>query len=141
MSLGKRVKITSGARKGCTGRVVASRNYPNMYNVNMDKSNKIIPYATNEFVVIPEKRCSDIKPNESVVFLSYSEIFKKNIPTDGIVVFNRPERKTICVSYLEGYKDITAYVSYEDMIAVYDENGVDMKFENISGKSIMLTAE
>lgn len=42
---------------------------------------------------------------------------------------------------MEGYKYRIGNIPYKDMIAAYDENGEMMSFENIKGKSILLTAE
>lgn len=86
-------------------------------------------------------KCSDLKEGTPVVFKvdpyhkGEKEIF------DGTVVYVDKANKKVCVSYLYGYKNFHDDVSYEDMIAAYDENGEMMKFENISGKSVLLTPE
>lgn len=79
--------------------------------------------------------CSSLKENEQVVFLLYSDIYNKKIPYDGTVVYvDRPSKK-VSVCYLEGYKSYTDSIPFSDMLAVYDEKGKMMHFDNISGPS------
>lgn len=86
-------------------------------------------------------KCSELENGREVVFKIYSDIHKRKVPECGTVIFVSKERKEVCVSYLEGYKDRHDNIPYEDMLAAYDENGKMMKFDNISGKSVLLIAE
>ena len=79
--------------------------------------------------------CSSLKQNENVVFMHYSDIYKKKIPMDGNVISVQKNHKCVAVCYLEGYRSISTSIPYKDMLAVYDKNGKHMKFENISGPS------
>lgn len=86
-------------------------------------------------------KCSDLKQGRLVIFKLYSDIFKKKIPWDGNVIYVEPERKRVCVCYLDGYKSETEDIPYEDMLAAYDENGEMMTFDNIKVKSVLLIPE
>lgn len=85
--------------------------------------------------------CSELENGRQVVFKIYSDIYKRKIPECGTVSFVNKNRKEVYVSWLEGYKDRGDSIPYEDMLAAYDENGEMMKFDNISGKSVLLIAE
>ena len=87
------------------------------------------------------KKCSDLGTNSQVVFKIYSDIFKRKIYETGSVIYVLPSIKQVCVCYLEGYKSRSENIPYEDMVACYDENGEEMRFDNIVGKSVLLTAE
>ena len=86
-------------------------------------------------------KCSELENGRQVVFKIYSDIHKRKVPECGTVVFVSKGRKEVCVSWLEGYKDRHDNIPYEDMLATYDENGEMMKFDDISGKSVLLIAE
>lgn len=86
-------------------------------------------------------KCSEVKNGANVVFKVKSDIFKEKIHMDGNVIQNNKESKTMCICYLDGYQSRTETVPYEDMVAVGREDGDMMKFDNISGKSILLTAD
>lgn len=87
------------------------------------------------------RRCSDLKKMEQVVFRvdpyyqGNKEVFFGNV----INVY--PESKKVDVVYLEGYKSRSDTIPYNDMLAVYDENGEPMSFGGVSGKSILLKTE
>ena len=87
------------------------------------------------------KKCSELVRNTQVVFKIHSDIFEKKIYEIGSVIYVLPSRRQVCVSYLEGYKARTDVISYDDMVACYDENGKEMSFDNIHGKSVLLLAE
>lgn len=87
------------------------------------------------------RKCTSLQSNEEVVFNLFSDIYKKKIPMVGTVSFINEDKKTICVSYLEGYKDRHDVIPFEDMLAVYNPNGEMMSFDNISGKSDLLISE
>lgn len=87
------------------------------------------------------KKCSELERNTQVVFKNYSDIYKRKIYEIGSVIYVLPTRREVCVSYLEGYKARTDNITYEDIVACYDENGKEMSFDNISGKSVLLLAE
>lgn len=87
------------------------------------------------------RKCSDLKEMEQVVFRvdpyyqGNKEVFFGNV----INVY--PESKRVDVVYLEGYKSRSDAIPYDDMLAVYDEDGEWMSFGGVSGKSILLKAE
>lgn len=88
-----------------------------------------------------ERKCTSLKENENVVFKIYSDIFKKKIPMDGSVLFVNENTRKVCISWLEGYKDRHDFISFEDMLAVYNPNGEMMRFDNIHGTSDLLIPE
>lgn len=87
------------------------------------------------------RKCSSLLMNEQVIFKVYSDIYKEKIPEIGSVINVNNKRKTVAVCYLDGYKSRTEDISYEDMLAVYNPNGVIMQFNNISGPSDKLIAK
>ena len=86
-------------------------------------------------------KCSELTKDRPVVFNLHSEIYGKKVPMDGSVIYVTPNRKTVCVSYLDGYHSRTEDIPYEDMLAAYDKDGEMMKFDNIKGPSVLLVAE
>lgn len=86
-------------------------------------------------------KCSELEKNRPVVFNVVDDITKKKEPMDGSVIYVLPERRTVCVGFLEGYKYRTEDIPYEDMLAAYDKDGEMMKFDNIKGPSVLLIAE
>lgn len=86
-------------------------------------------------------KCSELQAGQEVVFKIYSDIYKKKIFETGTVSFINKNTQTVCILWLEGYKNRDEMIPYRDMVAVSDENGEMMKFDNISGKSVLLTAE
>lgn len=82
-------------------------------------------------------KIKDLKPNDNVVFMvdPYGEGREQYFDGHVISVYE----KVIFVSYLYGYKSMTDPIPYDKMIAKYDkENGVEMRFDNIVGESILL---
>ena len=86
-------------------------------------------------------KCSELKENAQVVFKIYSNIFKRKIYETGSVIYVLPNRREVCMCYLDGYKSRSENIPYEDMVACYDENGEIMSFDNIKGESVLLAAE
>jgi len=86
-------------------------------------------------------KCSDLQYQTPVVFLLKSNILNRKAYEIGSVHAVNATSKTVCVSYMEGYKHRYDDIPYADMVAAYDENGEVMKFDNISGKSVLLVAE
>ncbi len=86
------------------------------------------------------RKCSDLKLNENVVF-KVSVYGDEEEIYDGNVLSVNKNNNTVTVCYLEGYHSRTDNISFKNMLAVYDENGEYMKFDNISGKSALLIAE
>lgn len=86
-------------------------------------------------------KCSELKVNAQVVFKIHCDIYKRKIYEIGSVVYVLPNRREVCVCYLDGYKSQSEDIPYEDMVACYDENGEMMSFDNIKGKSVLLVAE
>lgn len=86
-------------------------------------------------------KCSELNNYRSVVFYIYSDSHSRKIPMSGNVVCVYKDRKEVCVSWLDGYKDRTDNIPYADMIAAYDADGEMMQFENIKGNSVLLTAD
>ncbi len=87
------------------------------------------------------RNCTSLQNGEQVVFNIFSDIYKRKVPETGSVKFVDAARKTVCVSWLEGYKDRNDDIPFEDMLAVHNPNAPVMKFENISGKSDLLIPE
>lgn len=89
-------------------------------------------------------KCSELKPFQEIVFkVDPYHNGNKSYWTGNVILVNS-KNKTICVSYLEGYKDRKDDIPFEDCIAVYDKNGENMKFGpngHIYGPSVLLTAE
>ena len=83
-------------------------------------------------------RCSDLLPGGEVIFKVWSDIYKQKIPEVGTVSSVEPGRKKVWVHWLEGYKDRHEPISYDDMVAAYDKDGKFMRFEHISGPSVLL---
>lgn len=81
------------------------------------------------------RECGSLKENEQVVFNRYCNIFKDKVPETGSVVSVNLNNNTVCVSWLEGYKDRKDDVPFEDMLAVHNPEGEMMRFKNISGNS------
>lgn len=88
-----------------------------------------------------DRKCTTLKTNDEVVFLIFSDIFKRKIPMNGTVIFVSKNQKKVCVSWLSGYKDMHDFIPFEDMLALYNPDGKMMKFENIYGKSDLLIPE
>lgn len=87
-------------------------------------------------------KCSELKPNDTVVFYVTAYSGGKEEVYDGNVIYVDNERKTVCVCYLEGYKSRSDIIPFEKMIAKADENGEEMFFGGwIRGKSVLLEAE
>ena len=86
-------------------------------------------------------KCSELQKDRPVVFNIYNEIYGKKKPEIGSVIYVLPEKRAVCVSYLDGYKSMTEDIPYEDMLAAYDKDGEFMRFDNINGPSVLLVAE
>lgn len=86
-------------------------------------------------------KCSELKPNDTVVFYVIIYADRKEEVYDGNVIYIDNERKAVCVCYLEGYKSRSDIIPFDKMIAKADENGEEMLFDDwIRGKSIILEA-
>lgn len=73
------------------------------------------------------------------LFLWYTLTFLKRRSTKlEQSFFVNQDARAISVCWLEGYKNRTAMVDYEDMVAKYDKDGEYMKFGNISEPSVLL---
>lgn len=90
---------------------------------------------------IKSVQCSKLKYGVEVVFMLYSDIYKRKVPEIGTVISVSKNNKTVGVTYMEGYKQRFDDIPYEDMLAVHSPHGKMMKFENIIGLSIGLLAE
>jgi len=84
------------------------------------------------------RSCTTLKKEESVVFLIYSDIYKHKIPIDGSVIFVNRDRRKVEVIYLLGYKCEYDFIDYEDMLGVFNPDGVFIEFDNIQGRSDIL---
>lgn len=82
------------------------------------------------------RQISSLQPGEEVIFRvdPYHEGKKEN--EMGTVV--SVNHDTVSVSYLCGYKSFNDDIPFEDMIGVYDEDGVDLKIPGIKGPSAKL---
>lgn len=86
-------------------------------------------------------KCSELTKDSQVVF-KVDPYYQGNKQTFyGTVLWVNKDKRTVCVSYLEGYKYRSDDIPFEDMIAVYDESGEVMNFGGIKGPSILLIAE
>lgn len=86
-------------------------------------------------------KCSELKPNDEVVFKIDPTFTGVKYYESGTVFSVNAARNTVCVSYLEGYKDRKDDISFSDMVAKYDKNGMYMKFGNIKDPSVLLKPE
>ena len=86
-------------------------------------------------------RCSELEEDTPVVFKVDPYHKGKKKIFDGTVVYVHKTNRKICVSYLYGYQNFHDNIPYEDMIAAYDENGEMIRFENVSGRSVLLIPE
>jgi len=84
------------------------------------------------------RSCTTLKKEESVVFLIYSDICKSKIPIDGNVIFVNRDMRKVEVIYLIGYKCEYDFIDYEDMLGVFNPDGVFIEFDNIQGRSDIL---
>ena len=84
------------------------------------------------------RSCSSLKPDEQVVFKIYSDIYKEKIPTYGNVTSVNTEKRTVDINWLEGYKDRNDTIAYEDMLAVYNPDGEEMKFDKVAKKAVSI---
>lgn len=91
----------------------------------------------NEWV--KQMKHEQLKSGDIVVFKRYCDIYNEEVFQDGIVIGVYPKLKEIDISWLEGYKSRNDSVKYEKVIAKGDENGQHMRFNNIVGKSILLS--
>jgi len=87
------------------------------------------------------RKCTSLQPDEQVVFNVHSDIFKRKIPMNGSVVFVDKNKRTVNVSWLEGYREHHNDISFDDMLAVHNPAASVVRFENISGKSDLLIPE
>ena len=82
-------------------------------------------------------KIKDLKRNDHVLFKfdPYQEGVEKYYSGHVINVYGR----FVSVSYLCGYKSLDDMIPYDNMIAKFDaENGVEMEFDKITGKSVLL---
>ena len=80
------------------------------------------------------------KKPKTVLMQVINEIFPKMHSTKGIVnIVTQEKKRTVTVSYIEGYKSRVGNIPFEDMVAAYDKNGEIMKFGAIKGPSVLLT--
>ena len=84
-----------------------------------------------------KRNVKTLQKGEQVVFNIYNNIYDKKIPEVGSVISVEPNG--VWIRWLEGYRDRLDFIPFEDMIAVYDENGEMMKWHGIEGKSVLLT--
>ena len=83
---------------------------------------------------------SKLKFNEHVVCRVPSHQLDQVIEEDCNFIKAYPERKKILVGYLDGYRSESAFVDYNDVLAVFDPNGEYMTFDDgcLSGRSALL---
>lgn len=84
------------------------------------------------------RSCTTLKEGEKVVFLIYNDIYQHKTPINGDVIFVNKDIRKVAVIYLLGYKCEHASIDYEDMLGVYNPDGVFIEFDNIQGKSDIL---
>lgn len=86
-------------------------------------------------------KCSELQKDRPVVCKVWDCAHVKQTITDASVIYVLPEKRTVCVGYMDGYHYRTDDIPFEDMIAAHDPNAPEMKFDNIRGPSILLVAE
>lgn len=86
-------------------------------------------------------KCSELQKDRPVVFRVDPYYQGNKQVYDGTVLWVNENQRTVEVSYLEGYKDRSDAIPFEDMIAAYDENGEMMDFGGVKGKSVLLIAD
>ena len=86
-------------------------------------------------------KCTELQKDRPVVFRVDPYYQGNKQVFDGTVLWVNENQRTVEVSYLEGYKDRSDAIPFEDMIAAYDENGEMMDFGGVKGKSVLLTAD
>lgn len=84
------------------------------------------------------RSCTTLEEGEKVVFLIYNDIYQHKTPIDGNVTFVNKDMRKVAVIYLLGWKCEHAFVDYEDMLGVYNPDGVFIEFDNIQGTSDIL---
>lgn len=87
------------------------------------------------------RKCSDLNKMEQVVFRVDSYYQGNKEVFFGIVLGVHPDTHKVSVIYLEGYYSRSDAIPYNDMLAVYDEDGEWMSFGGVSGKYVLLKAE
>ena len=90
---------------------------------------------------MPRRRwISKLKENEHVICRVKSYQLDRIREEDCSFVKNYPERKQILVCFLDGYRSESAYVDYQDVLAVYDPDGEIMAFDGgfLKGPSALL---
>ena len=87
------------------------------------------------------RKCSSLQAEEQVVFWLTPDFRRGKVVMNGSVVFVDESAKTVCVSWMEGYRERHDDIPFEDMLAVHNSKAPVMKFENISGKSDLLIPE
>lgn len=80
----------------------------------------------------------NLKSEDIVIFKRYCDILKEETFQDGNVLSVNPERKTVSILWLEGYKSRQDDIEFKKIVAKYDENGEYMNFGVYSGKSVLL---
>ena len=88
-----------------------------------------------------KRKVTSLQPGEPVVFKVYNDIYKEKRPIDGTVDFINTDKRLVSVSYLYGYKNMDAFIPYEDMLAVYNPNGKYLQFGGVEGPSDELIPE
>lgn len=89
---------------------------------------------------VRRKKCSELKYGDQVVFRIDPYYCNNKSEFFGHVLWVN-KNNTVCVSYLEGYKDRTDDVPFVDMLGVFDKDGLDINFGGVSGRSILLIPE
>ena len=84
------------------------------------------------------RSCTSLKDGEQVVFLIHSDIYNHKIPINGNVNFLNRDMRKVGVIYLLGYKSEYDFIDYEDMLGVWNSDGVWIEFDNIQGTSDIL---
>lgn len=85
-------------------------------------------------------KCSELEHGREIVFkVDPYHKGNKELFTGHVIYVNN---KTVCVSYLEGYKSRTDDIPFEDCVAAYDKDGEMMSFGDpccIRGNSVLLS--
>lgn len=91
--------------------------------------------------MINKLKCSELEQWREIVFKI--DIFQNEEKQYwiGNVIYVDQKAKTVCISYLEGYKSRVDVIPFKDCVAAYDRDGTMMEFDNIKGTSILLEAD
>lgn len=81
---------------------------------------------------------TQLKQEDLVIFLIKDDLSKEEVYEQGSVIKVYSHNKSIDILWLEGYRSRVDNVPFNKVIAKYDKNGEQMKFDVFSGPSVLL---